>query len=170
MIAVSGLDMAAWDALAKAAEHAAVRSSRRLGRPGAGLQQQRPVAQRRTSSATEAVELRDEGGFTGLKLRLGRERSARDLAAIDAVREAVGDDMELMVDFNQGLNLGEALAALPHDRRSRPRLDRGADRLRQSRRLRAARGRAEDAAADRRELLWPARRCTRPCSARPATS
>ena len=29
--------------------------------------------------AAEAVELRDEGGFTGLKLRLGRERVARRL-------------------------------------------------------------------------------------------
>jgi mandelate racemase len=53
--------------------------------------------------------LRDEGGFKGLKLRLGRERIADDLATIEAVREAVGSDMNLMVDFNQGLHLGEAL-------------------------------------------------------------
>jgi mandelate racemase len=32
-----------------------------------------------------------------------------DLAAVEAVRKSVGADMELMVDFNQGLNLGEAL-------------------------------------------------------------
>jgi mandelate racemase len=31
------------------------------------------------------------------------------LAAIHAIRAAVGDDMELMADFNQGLDLGEAL-------------------------------------------------------------
>jgi mandelate racemase len=60
--------------------------------------------------AAEAVALRDEGGFTGLKLRLGRESPHEDLAAIAAVRRAVGDDMELMVDFNQGLHIGEALA------------------------------------------------------------
>jgi mandelate racemase len=59
--------------------------------------------------ASEAVELREEGGFRGLKLRLGRERLADDLATIDAVREAVGSEMSLMVDFNQGLQLGEAL-------------------------------------------------------------
>jgi len=40
--------------------------------------------------ASEAVELREEGGFRGLKLRLGRERLADDLATIEAVREAVG--------------------------------------------------------------------------------
>ena len=59
--------------------------------------------------AAEAIELRDEGGFTGLKLRLGRDRIRDDLATIEAVRDAVGDDMSLMVDFNQGLHLGEAL-------------------------------------------------------------
>lgn len=59
--------------------------------------------------AAEAVELRDEGGFTGLKLRLGRDRPSDDLATIAAVRKAVGPDMHLMVDFNQGLQLGEAL-------------------------------------------------------------
>ena len=44
-----------------------------------------------------------------MKLRLGRDRLADDLAAVEAVRAAVGDDVALMVDFNQGLHLGEAL-------------------------------------------------------------
>ena len=59
--------------------------------------------------ASEAVELREEGGFKGLKLRLGRERLADDLATIEAVRETLGIDVNLMVDFNQGLQFGEAL-------------------------------------------------------------
>ena len=50
-----------------------------------------------------------EGGFAGLKLRLGRDRLADDLAAIREVRTAAGDDIKLMVDFNQGLPLGDAL-------------------------------------------------------------
>ncbi len=61
--------------------------------------------------AAEAIELRDEGGFTGLKLRLGRERVRDDLATIDAVRRAVGDDMHLMVDFNQGLTSARRCSA-----------------------------------------------------------
>jgi mandelate racemase len=44
-----------------------------------------------------------------LKLRLGRGRLADDIAAIRAVRGAVGEDVKLMVDFNQGLSLGDAL-------------------------------------------------------------
>jgi mandelate racemase len=59
--------------------------------------------------AADALALRDEGGFTGLKLRLGRDAARDDLAAIEAVRAAVGDDMELMADFNQGLDFADAL-------------------------------------------------------------
>jgi mandelate racemase len=109
MIAVSGLDMAAWDALAQAA---GVPLCVLLGgSPGPvpaynsnGLWLQPPAA-----LAEEAVALSEEGGFTALKLRLGRARPAEDLAAIRAVRDAVGEEVALMVDFNQGLHLGEAL-------------------------------------------------------------
>jgi mandelate racemase len=109
MIAVAGLDMAVWDALAKAAGlPLCVLLGGTIGPVLAynsnGLWLRGPA-----ELAREAVELRDEGGFKGLKLRLGRERLSDDLAAIEAVREAVGEDMKLMVDFNQGLHLGEAL-------------------------------------------------------------
>jgi len=59
--------------------------------------------------ADEAAALVAEGGFTGLKLRLGRESLADDLAAIAAAREAAGAEVKLMCDFNQGLSLGDAL-------------------------------------------------------------
>jgi mandelate racemase len=109
MIAVSGLDMAAWDALAKAASMplcillgGSVGPVKSYNSNGLWLRKPEAVA-------AEAIELRDEGGFTGLKLRLGRERIREDLTTIKAVRDAVGEDMHLMVDFNQGLHLGEAL-------------------------------------------------------------
>jgi len=109
MIAVSGLDMAAWDALAKAAGMplcvllgGSVGPVKSYNSNGLWLNKPEAVA-------AEAIELRDEGGFTGLKLRLGRENTRDDVATIRAVRDAVGEDMNLMVDFNQGLHLGEAL-------------------------------------------------------------
>ena len=109
MIAVSGLDMAAWDALAKARGvplcvllGGSVGPVKAYNSNGLWLQAPEIVA-------AEAIALRDEGGFAALKLRLGRERAGDDLAAIDAIRAAVGDDIELMADFNQGLNFGEAL-------------------------------------------------------------
>lgn len=109
MIAASGLDMAAWDALAKAANQplcvmlgGSVGPVKSYNSNGLWLNKPEQLA-------AEALELRDEGGFRGLKLRLGRENISEDLAALDAVRKAVGDATDLMVDFNQGLNLAEAL-------------------------------------------------------------
>ena len=99
MIAVSGLDMAAWDALAKAADMplcvflgGAVGPVRAYNSNGLWLQEPHLVAE-------QATELRDEGGFTGLKLRLGHEQFRDDIKALTAVRKTVGDDMHLMVDF-----------------------------------------------------------------------
>ena len=107
MIAVSGLDMAAWDALGKAAGlPLCVLLGGSVGAVPAynsnGLWLHEPKAE-------EAIELLDEGGFRALKLRLGRGRVQDDLATLQATREAVGEDVSLMVDFNQGLHLGEAL-------------------------------------------------------------
>jgi mandelate racemase len=109
MIAVSGLDMAAWDALAKAAGMplcvllgGSVGPVKAYNSNGLWLQEPSVLAE-------QSIELRDEGGFTGLKLRLGRERLCDDIGALSAVRKTVGDEMHLMIDFNQGLDLGEAL-------------------------------------------------------------
>lgn len=108
-IAVAGLDMALWDALAKTA-----------GLPLACLLggSLAPVAAYNSNGlwltevatlADEAAALVGEGGFGALKLRLGRARLADDLAAIAEVRRGAGADIKLMVDFNQGLSLGDAL-------------------------------------------------------------
>ena len=64
---------------------------------------------RKAVELAEAGELVAEGAFAGLKLRLGRDRLDDDLAAIREVREAAGRDIKLMVDFNQGLPLGDAI-------------------------------------------------------------
>ncbi len=87
-IAVSGLDMAAWDALAKAAGlplcvllGGSIGPVKSYNSNGLWLREPEAVA-------AEVVELRDEGGFTGLKLRLGREHMRDDLATVAAVRKA----------------------------------------------------------------------------------
>ena len=109
LIAVSGLDMAAWDALAQAAGKPLVEY---LGGTIGPVQAYNsnglwltPLQQ----IGREADELVREGQFSALKLRLGRDRLSDDVACIAAVREAVGLDVKLMCDFNQGLSLGDAL-------------------------------------------------------------
>ncbi|MGH6684739.1 MAG: enolase C-terminal domain-like protein [Pseudolabrys sp.] len=110
MIAVSGLDMAIWDALAKAAGMPlAVMLGGSLA-PVPAYNSNGLWLTEVSTLAKEAEALVAEGQFQGLKLRLGRERLADDLAAIREVRKGAGDDIKLMVDFNQGLSLGDALA------------------------------------------------------------
>jgi mandelate racemase len=109
MIAVAGLDMAAWDALAKAANMPlAVLLGGSIG-PVKAYNSNGLWLSNIDSLAEEARALVAEGGFDGLKLRLGRQRLADDLKTIDVVRSAVDPDVKLMVDFNQGLSLGDAL-------------------------------------------------------------
>src|SRR5205823_596062 len=109
LAAVAGLDMALWDALAKAA-----------GLPLAVLLggSLAPVPAYNSNGlwltevdtlAKEAGALVAEGGFGALKLRLGRDRLDDDVAAIREVRKGAGEEIKLMVDFNQGLSLGDAL-------------------------------------------------------------
>ena len=109
LIAVSGLDMAAWDALAKAAN---VPLAVLLGGSLAPVPAYNSNGLWLTPLDTlgeEAAALVAEGGFAALKLRLGRAALDDDLTAIGNVRNAVGDDVKLMCDFNQGLSLGDAL-------------------------------------------------------------
>ena len=109
VIAAAGLDMAIWDALAKAA-----------GLPLAELLGG-SVGKVRTYNTNglwllpldklgkEATELVDEGNFSAIKIRLGRPKLADDLKALELVREAIGKDIHLMCDFNQGQTLQEAI-------------------------------------------------------------
>jgi mandelate racemase len=109
LAAVAGLDIALWDVLAQAA-----------GLPLAVLLggTLAPVPAYNSNglglippekAADEALELLAEGGFTALKIRVGRDRAADDIAAIRLVRKAVGDDIKLVADYNQGLTMDAAL-------------------------------------------------------------
>jgi len=109
LMAASGLDMAARDALAKAANlPLCVLLGGTVG-PVKAYNSSGLWLQHRDAVADQALELRDEGGFSALKLRLGRERMADDVATLDAVQKALGNDVRLMVDFNQAFDLAEAL-------------------------------------------------------------
>ena len=48
-------------------------------------------------------------GFLGAKVKVGRPRVAEDVARLAAVREAVGEGFELMVDANQCFTVAEAM-------------------------------------------------------------
>lgn len=107
-MALAAIDIALWDALAIAAD---MPLATYLGgtldpipaynSDGLGLM---PAA----DAADEAVKLL-EPGFHAVKLRLGHPDRRTDLQVARAVREAIGADAELMVDYNQALNVPEAI-------------------------------------------------------------
>ena len=104
---MAGIDMAAWDALARAAGvplvrllGGAPRTVRAYNSNGLGL-----MGAERT--AREAVELAQ--GFPAIKLRLGYPDLATDIAVARAVRKAVGDSILIMTDYNQCLSVPEAI-------------------------------------------------------------
>jgi len=57
----------------------------------------------------DAEALVAEGGFTAVKLRVGRPDPSEDVEAVRAVRERVGDQVALMCDYNQRLTVNEAI-------------------------------------------------------------
>ena len=109
MIAVAGLDMAIWDALAQAA---AMPLAVMLGGSLAPVPAYNSNGLWLTPLAgheAEAAALAAEGGFTALKLRLGRDALTDDLEAIATVRRVIGEGGRIMTDFNQGQTFGGAL-------------------------------------------------------------
>ena len=107
-MALAGIDMAAWDALARAQGLPLVRLLGSEPRPiraynscGLGL-----IGPER--AATEAQQLAAPG-FSAIKVRLGYADGAADRTVVRAVRAAVGDAVTLMSDYNQGLSVAEAL-------------------------------------------------------------
>jgi len=103
----SSVDTAAWGAMATAA-----------GVPLATLlgAESRPLAAYNSNGlglmspeeAADEAEALLEGGFHGVKLRLGRSHFAHDLAVVRAVRRRLPDDIHIMADFNQALSPAEA--------------------------------------------------------------
>ena len=107
-MALAGVDVACWDALAVAAGLPLVKFLGASSKPvpaynsnGLGLMP--------TDALADETDALLEGGFRGVKLRLGYSTLDEDLAALQAVRERSPQGVELMVDYNQALGLDEAL-------------------------------------------------------------
>jgi len=57
---------------------------------------------------SDALEMQARG-FVGSKIKIGKPTAAEDRARLKAVREAVGDTYEILVDANQAFSLSEAM-------------------------------------------------------------
>ncbi len=108
LIAMSGFDMAAWDAVAQSLDQPLVRVLGGIPRPvraynsnGLGIMAPEPLARQAEQLVAE--------GFAALKLRLGRPDPRDDLIALRAVKQAIGPAVTLMCDFNQALSVNDAI-------------------------------------------------------------
>ena len=105
---MAGIDMAAWDVLGQAFGHPLVRLLGGAPRPVRAYNSKGLGIQPLPKLVREARRLVDEG-FDAVKLRLGRPDATEDLAAMRAVKKAIGPKVTLMCDFNQGLTVAEAI-------------------------------------------------------------
>jgi len=108
LFAMSGIDMAAWDAVGQALGQPLARLLGAVPRPIPAYNSKGLGLLKVSELSREANQLVEEG-FDAIKLRLGRPSAAEDLEALKAVKKAIGPGVKLMTDFNQGLSVAEAL-------------------------------------------------------------
>lgn len=104
-MALAGIDMALWDALARAQQlplyallGGAPKPVRCYG--GIGYDGEKASAQRAQRWA--------EKGFRGVKAKIGYPTLQEDIAVVRAMRAAGGPELSIMVDYNQSLSPTEA--------------------------------------------------------------
>jgi mandelate racemase len=111
-MAIAGIDMAVWDALAIRANQplacllgGTLKPVTAYNSCGLGLTGQRAEL---AALARESNDLLVDG-FSGMKLRLGYADLSDDVAAVKAVQGALPSNVCLMTDYNQGLDPTEAI-------------------------------------------------------------
>lgn len=110
-MAIAAIDMAAWDALARAHE---LPLCRLLGATPRPIPAYGGVGYDGEKESAKVAERWAKLGLRGVKAKIGYPTVAEDLAVIRAIRSAVGDDVAVMVDYNQSLAPADAVARLRH--------------------------------------------------------
>jgi mandelate racemase len=105
-MAVSGIDMALWDALGRAAGEPAARLLGGSPKPIPAYDSYGTVDPKKDLDTLQGSV---RAGFGAIKIKCGDGDLANDIATVKAVREAIGADTKLMIDFNQSLTAPEAI-------------------------------------------------------------
>ncbi|MDH3690995.1 MAG: mandelate racemase, partial [Gammaproteobacteria bacterium] len=108
-IALAAIDMALWDALARVHSMPLVRL---LGGAEKSIPPYGAVGYDGAQECTKAAESWAKRGFKGIKAKIGYPTVRDDVAVVRAMRKAVGDDVVIMVDYNQCLTPAEAIERL----------------------------------------------------------
>jgi L-alanine-DL-glutamate epimerase-like enolase superfamily enzyme len=102
---VAGIDIALWDIIGKASGQPLYKlwgGAKDRVKPYASLIKLSTPEERAEMAATLKSQ-----GWKALKLRIHHETLKQDIELVEAVRKAVGDDMDIMVDANQAQSSGD---------------------------------------------------------------
>ncbi|PVX85871.1 enolase C-terminal domain-like protein [Paraburkholderia unamae] len=105
-MATAGIDMAAWDALAKAHTLPLVELLGGTARP---LPAYDSHSMDDVELAVKRAHDAAQQGFAAIKTKIGYPTLEHDLRVIRAIRDVVGESVQIMVDYNQGLTVPEAM-------------------------------------------------------------
>ncbi|HXJ38767.1 MAG TPA: enolase C-terminal domain-like protein [Bryobacteraceae bacterium] len=108
-MALAGIDMALWDALARTHQTSLVQL---LGSVEQPVRAYGAVGYDGPLESARVAENWALQGFTGVKAKIGYPNVKQDLEVIRAIRHAIGDDVAVMVDYNQSLTPTEAMQRL----------------------------------------------------------
>lgn len=108
-MAIAAIDMALWDALACQQDLPLVRLLGGAERP---IRAYGAVGYDGVTGCAKSAEEWAKHGFTGIKAKIGYPTVQEDVAVIRAMRKAAGDEMAIMVDYNQSLTPAEAVQRL----------------------------------------------------------
>jgi mandelate racemase len=108
-MALAGIDMALWDALARTHNCSLVQLLAGTPKP---IRAYGAIGFDGPSAAAAVAEDWVKRGFTGVKAKIGYPTVAEDLETIGAIRSAVGESVAIMVDYNQSLTPAEAVERL----------------------------------------------------------
>jgi mandelate racemase len=108
-MALAGIDMALWDALARMQ---GMSLARLLGGFELPLPAYGAVGYDGARTAARVAEEWVARGFRGVKVKIGYPNVREDVEVVRAIRGAVGDDVAIMVDYNQVLSPADAVERL----------------------------------------------------------
>jgi L-rhamnonate dehydratase len=118
MVAISAVDIALWDLMGKSARQPVYRLLGGRTKPRIPVYSSRLYSTPLEQLAAEALKYKAEG-YKGMKLRFGwgpvdgAAGMQHNVALVRTVREAVGDEIDVMADAYMGWNLDYAKRMLP---------------------------------------------------------
>jgi mandelate racemase len=106
MMAAAAIDMAAWDVTCKAA---GLPLHQMLGGVARGSRGYAPVGLAGEAGAVREALAGTARGFKGVKAKIGYPTLDEDIRVLRAIRDAVGPEVAIFCDYNQALDVPEAI-------------------------------------------------------------